>query len=108
MSGEGGDDDGAAMMDSDDDNMIVVDEDDDVEMAGNDADESGAPATAPVTQVWDPSRYELDENEELDYDRSGHAIVFAARAVRWCWRARWTPDLGYVWHTRVSRRSRLD
>ncbi len=75
MSAEDGDGDGAEMMDSDDDdNMIVVD-DDDVEMdAANDAEESGAPTpVVPVTQVWDPSRYELDENEELDYDRSAES-----------------------------------
>jgi ribosome assembly protein RRB1 len=55
--------------------QMVVD-DDDVEMVMGDDDADGgdeAPAGNPV--VWDPAKHPLEEDEELDYDRTAYKVL---------------------------------
>lgn len=60
MSAEGDDDSGEVHM--------LVDEDEDDGAQHMDTGDDASNAAGPP-QVWDPSRYKLDEDEELDYDR---------------------------------------
>jgi hypothetical protein len=81
MSGEGSDDDGGDMIvDDEDDNMEIVDNE-----GAFDEDESNPQPDGPA-QVWDPSRYELEEDEELDYDRyaNGHLCWWFSVFMK-CW-----------------------
>jgi hypothetical protein len=60
---EGGDD----MIVEDDEDMVIGGEEDVVEVADEAA--AGAP------MVWDPSKHPLEEDEELDYDRSAYKAM---------------------------------